>query len=253
MQKNARGVLKKLVHAICWSDSCSHFRECYRPIWNRLAFAGAKCGSRESDSLCLIFSARPPRQHRAALRQIVSSGGRICLEPHPSTRCAGVRECRWCRFRCPAGRRGKYPLLFRGEWLAGRSPYFHFCLRFSNGLGHSCSHQDMTLVFRIVVLKKKPRNVIRCTRNKITATIIRVPVRKTRRTLRGLFGTRIRELRLRQKLTQEQLAERARISVDFLSLIERGRNSPSFENIENLARTLGCSVVDLFIFEERQR
>ncbi|MBZ5704218.1 MAG: helix-turn-helix domain-containing protein [Acidobacteriia bacterium] len=71
--------------------------------------------------------------------------------------------------------------------------------------------------------------------------------------MRVLFGTRIRDLRLSAKLTQEQFAEKAKISVDFLSLIERGRNSPSFENIENLARALGLPVADLFSFEENDQ
>jgi transcriptional regulator with XRE-family HTH domain len=54
-------------------------------------------------------------------------------------------------------------------------------------------------------------------------------------------------------LTQERLAEKAKISVDFLSLIERGRSSPSFENIENLARSLGLPVAELFTFEEDEQ
>ena len=77
--------------------------------------------------------------------------------------------------------------------------------------------------------------------------------RKSRRSLRAQFGTRIRTLRRSANLTQERLAERAKISVDFLSLIERGRNAPSFENIENLARALGRPVADLFTFEESDR
>jgi transcriptional regulator with XRE-family HTH domain len=68
--------------------------------------------------------------------------------------------------------------------------------------------------------------------------------------LREKFGDRIRFLRGKRGLTQEQLAERAGISVDFLSLIERGRNSPSFENLEELASALGVSVAQLFSFEE---
>lgn len=69
-------------------------------------------------------------------------------------------------------------------------------------------------------------------------------------TLRKQFGVQIRELRNKLGLTQEQLAERARISVDFLSLIERGRNSPSFENLDTLADALNVSVSQLFTFEE---
>ena len=69
--------------------------------------------------------------------------------------------------------------------------------------------------------------------------------------LREKFGNRVRLLRSDRGLTQEQLAERAGISVDFLSLIERGKNSPSFENLEPLADALGVSVAHLFSFEGR--
>jgi len=58
----------------------------------------------------------------------------------------------------------------------------------------------------------------------------------------------VRALREARGLTQEQLAEKAQISVDFLSLIERGRNSPSFENLEALANALSVGVVSLFTF-----
>jgi transcriptional regulator with XRE-family HTH domain len=68
--------------------------------------------------------------------------------------------------------------------------------------------------------------------------------------LREKFGNRIRILRAERGLTQEQLAERAAISVDFLSLIERGKNSPSFENLDELADSLDATVAELFDFQE---
>ena len=68
--------------------------------------------------------------------------------------------------------------------------------------------------------------------------------------LRDKFGNRVRLLRGDRGLTQEQLAERAGISVDFLSLIERGKNSPSFENLDQLAEALGVAVAELFRFED---
>jgi transcriptional regulator with XRE-family HTH domain len=75
-----------------------------------------------------------------------------------------------------------------------------------------------------------------------------LPAKKTDADLRVKFGQRVRALREERHLTQEELAERAQISVDFLSLIERGRNSPSFENLEILASALGTSVASLFTF-----
>ena len=67
--------------------------------------------------------------------------------------------------------------------------------------------------------------------------------------LRVKFGHRLRTLRLRSELTQEQLAETANISVDFLSLIERGINAPSFESLERVAKALHLDVKDLFDFD----
>jgi transcriptional regulator with XRE-family HTH domain len=57
---------------------------------------------------------------------------------------------------------------------------------------------------------------------------------------------RLRDLRLQRKLTQEQFAELLGISVDFLSLIERGINAPSFETIEQIASRLQVPVSKLF-------
>lgn len=49
--------------------------------------------------------------------------------------------------------------------------------------------------------------------------------------------------------SQEDFAEIVGMSVDFLSLIERGRNSPSFPKLERMARGLNRSVAYLFDFE----
>jgi transcriptional regulator with XRE-family HTH domain len=50
-------------------------------------------------------------------------------------------------------------------------------------------------------------------------------------------------------MSQEQFAESLGMSVDFLSLIERGRNAPSFETLERIAKRLRLSVAELFTFE----
>ena len=49
-------------------------------------------------------------------------------------------------------------------------------------------------------------------------------------------------------MSQEQFAELLGISVDFLSLIERGINAPSFENIEVFSAQLSMPVSALFEF-----
>jgi transcriptional regulator with XRE-family HTH domain len=56
-------------------------------------------------------------------------------------------------------------------------------------------------------------------------------------------------MRVSRKMTQEQFAETLNISVDFLSLIERGRNAPSFETLERMAKRLKISVAQLFTFD----
>jgi len=67
-------------------------------------------------------------------------------------------------------------------------------------------------------------------------------------TLRQRFGKRVRVLRKKARLSQEELAAKADISVDFLGLIERGINAPSFETLERLAGALEVPVRELFDF-----
>ena len=71
--------------------------------------------------------------------------------------------------------------------------------------------------------------------------------------LRQSFGHRLREIRLERKLSQERFAEFVGISVDFLSLIERGINAPSFEVLEQTARKLGLPVRELFDLGQLKR
>lgn len=72
-------------------------------------------------------------------------------------------------------------------------------------------------------------------------------------TLRKEFGHRLRTIRLERKMSQERFAEFVGISVDFLSLIERGRNAPSFETIEHMAKRLRVPVMELFDFRNQDR
>jgi len=68
--------------------------------------------------------------------------------------------------------------------------------------------------------------------------------------LRQQFGIRLKAIRLERDLTQEQFAELVGISVDFLSLIERGINAPSFEVLEQMATRLRLPVRELFDFRK---
>jgi transcriptional regulator with XRE-family HTH domain len=53
-------------------------------------------------------------------------------------------------------------------------------------------------------------------------------------------------------MTQEDLSERARISVSFLSMIERGERSPHLETVAAIAEALEVRIADLFL-DDRER
>lgn len=63
--------------------------------------------------------------------------------------------------------------------------------------------------------------------------------------LRGL-AQRIRSLRERQGLTQEDFAAQCGISVSFASLLERGARSPSYETLLQISTALRIGLSDLF-------
>jgi transcriptional regulator with XRE-family HTH domain len=71
--------------------------------------------------------------------------------------------------------------------------------------------------------------------------------------LKKQFGLRVRQIRDESDKTQEEFAEIIGISVDFLSLIERGRNAPSFKKLERMARGLGTPVAHLFTFDSNYK
>ena len=70
--------------------------------------------------------------------------------------------------------------------------------------------------------------------------------------LQKQLGRRIAELRRLRTLTQEQLAEAVGCSVEFISLVERGVNSPSVAGLDKFAEALGVKPRDLFVFEEEE-
>ena len=66
--------------------------------------------------------------------------------------------------------------------------------------------------------------------------------------LQVLFGRRLRQLREQKGLTQEKLAEKADITWRYLIDVEKGKYSPSFRTIENLAIALKVEAMELFDF-----
>lgn len=62
------------------------------------------------------------------------------------------------------------------------------------------------------------------------------------------FGERLRKLRMEQKLTQEQLAEKSGMHFTYIGQIERGIRNPSLINLFKLAKALKVPASELFPF-----
>jgi len=60
------------------------------------------------------------------------------------------------------------------------------------------------------------------------------------------MGNRIRVERKRLKLTQEELAEKANISANFLGHIERGTKRPTLDTLKKIADVLQIAMAELF-------
>ena len=67
--------------------------------------------------------------------------------------------------------------------------------------------------------------------------------------IKKLLGKRIKELRKRKNLTQENAAEYIGIDTGSLSNIETGRYYPTAENLEKIAVLLDAAPEKLFAFE----
>ncbi|MFI6085993.1 helix-turn-helix domain-containing protein [Streptomyces sp. NPDC051217] len=63
--------------------------------------------------------------------------------------------------------------------------------------------------------------------------------------MRDLVGAALRRARLRQGRTLRDVADRAQVSLPYLSEIERGRKEPSSEVLAAVCRALGLHLVDL--------
>jgi len=68
--------------------------------------------------------------------------------------------------------------------------------------------------------------------------------------LRHFFAIRLKELRRRSGMTQEELADATGLSVGFIRSLEQAINAPSFESLELLARALGIEIKEFFDFDK---
>ena len=61
--------------------------------------------------------------------------------------------------------------------------------------------------------------------------------------------TRIRELRARDRLSQEELAQKVGVRRETIGNLENGRYNPSLKLAMDIAKVFGCTVEYLFWFD----
>ncbi|VVB88000.1 Helix-turn-helix [uncultured archaeon] len=62
--------------------------------------------------------------------------------------------------------------------------------------------------------------------------------------------TRIKELRARYDLTQEELANKVGVRRETIVFLEKGKYNPSLKLAHDIAKVLKSKIEDVFIFEE---
>lgn len=60
------------------------------------------------------------------------------------------------------------------------------------------------------------------------------------------FGTKVRAERIKQNLSQEELAEKAGVHRTYIGMIERAEKNITLENIEKICNALGLEVWQIF-------
>jgi transcriptional regulator with XRE-family HTH domain len=70
--------------------------------------------------------------------------------------------------------------------------------------------------------------------------------------LQALFGSRVRSIREAANLSRETVAERAKISANYLGEIERGEKRPKLDMIGRIANALGVVPPVLFDYEAEE-
>ena len=67
------------------------------------------------------------------------------------------------------------------------------------------------------------------------------------------IGAKIKSLRLRYGLTQEELADRLAVSRQTIGSLESGRYNPSILLAFKIARLFNLSVEEIFLYEEEEQ
>ena len=63
------------------------------------------------------------------------------------------------------------------------------------------------------------------------------------------FKTRIKELRARYDLTQEDLAKKVGVRRETILYLEKGKYNPSLKLAHEISKALKTTIEDLFVFE----
>ena len=66
------------------------------------------------------------------------------------------------------------------------------------------------------------------------------------------FRTRIKELRAKHDLTQEDLARKVGVRRETILYLEKGKYNPSLQLAHDVASALKTTIDDLFIFENEE-
>ena len=61
-----------------------------------------------------------------------------------------------------------------------------------------------------------------------------------------LFGERVRDLRKKKNISQEELAHLSGLHRTYIGMIERAEKNITLKNIEKIANGLEVSIIDLF-------
>lgn len=64
------------------------------------------------------------------------------------------------------------------------------------------------------------------------------------------IGLKIKELRLKNQLTQEELADRCELTKGYISQLENDLTSPSIATLKDILQTLGSTLADFFASDD---
>ena len=64
------------------------------------------------------------------------------------------------------------------------------------------------------------------------------------------MNNRIRELRAREGLTQDDLAKKVGVRRETIVFLEKGRYNPSLKLAYDVAKTFGLTIEEVFLFDE---